>query len=149
MGFSVKLYSACVWNPVPGQNYSSSHWKPLCTWVYKRRSRGLQWELPKLHCRLIWLRNELWVFGRSSTKLMGKRPIPGHLFLWHKIEARMEPLLSFKLNVLLFLHVTSQRPCWWPRPRAFLSSGNGLWELNTILHLPPTWPPCHVVVNQK
>ena len=89
MGFCVKLYGACVWNPVPGHNYSSSDWKPLCTWVYKRRSRGLQWELPKLHCTLIWLRNEFWVRGRSSTKLMVKKPIPGHLFLWNNIEARI------------------------------------------------------------
>ena len=71
---------------MPGHNYSSSHWKPPCTWVYKRRSRGLPWELPKLRCTLMWLRNEFWVCGRSSTKLMVKKPIPGHLFLWHNIN---------------------------------------------------------------
>ena len=115
------------------------------SWVYKRRSRSLQWELPKLHSRLIWLRNELWVCGRSSTKLMGKGQYLATYFYGTTLRQEWNLCCHFKLNVLLFLHVTSQRPCWWPRT----TSGNGLWELNTILYWPATWPPCHVVVNRE
>ena len=65
------------------------------------------------------------------------------------------------------LHVTSRRPCWWSRTKAFLSSGNETLfsckffeeiffcfdpqHLSRVTHLSFTTfvtPPCHVVANQ-
>ena len=52
------------------------------------------------------------------------------------------------------LYLTSRRPCWWSRTKAFLSSGNQLYfHVNSlrkiILYWSPTLPPCLVVSNQE
>ena len=53
------------------------------------------------------------------------------------------------------LHVTSRRPFWMTRIKAFLSSGNFTlfsckFFKNILLYIcHPTWPPCRVVANQE
>ena len=51
-------------------------------------------------------------------------------FMYGKVRENVEALLSLFSKYRLFvygiagLHVTSRRPCWWSRTKAFLSSGN-------------------------
>ena len=48
------------------------------------------------------------------------------------------------------LHVTSRRPCWWSRAKAFSPLGTKLYfHIKFYCVDPPKWSPCHVVAKEN
>ena len=111
----------------------SPEWKPL-------NSCAIYYFQERMITRLLFFRVQQFPFHNATRNLQFSR---------QKINdaiARFEQIAG--------LQVTSRRPCWWSRTKAFLSAGNELYfDANLaekfLLYWPPTWHPCHVVTNQE